>query len=159
MVEIWKNIPGIQGYQASSAGRIRSVARTVAVSDGKLKVSKRLIKARVLKACNCYQNGIAHYTTVSLNGKTRAVHRLVALAFLGRPPFGPKSEVNHKNGNRHDNSLRNLEWCTKQMNMDHAKGLKAKRLAKGITRAASTSKRKEKANGNSENSVERNPSV
>lgn len=149
MIEIWKNIPGFQGYQASSMGRIRSVARTVAVDDGKLKVTKRFIKARVLKACNCYQNGIAHYTTVRLHGKTRAVHRLVALAFLGQPPFGPKSEVNHKNGNRHDNSLRNLEWCTKQMNMDHAKGLKAKRLAKGITCATNPLKRKETDNGNS----------
>lgn len=154
MIEIWKSIPGIEGYQASNLGRIRSIARTVSVNDGKLKISKRLIKARVLKACNCYQNGIAHYTTVSLNGKTRAVHRLVALAFLGRPPFGAMTEVNHKDGNRHNNTLRNLEWCTRKMNMDHAKGLKAKRLAKGITRAASTSKRKEKANGNSENSVE-----
>lgn len=133
MIELWKNIPGIDGYQASNLGRIRSVHRTVNVTYSDIKNKRRTVQARILKVCNTYMNGKQHYATVRLNGKTRAVHRLIALSFLGPPPFGPKSEVNHKDGNKHNNALSNLEWCSKSMNEQHSQQLRKQRLAKRLT--------------------------
>ena len=48
-----------------------------------------------------------------------SVHRLVAMAFLGEPP-SDKVEVNHKDGNKENNAIGNLEWVTRSENMKHA---------------------------------------
>lgn len=138
MIELWKNIPGVDGYQASNLGRIRSVHRVVNVTYSDVKTKRRRVQARILKVCNTYMNGRQHYATVRLNGKTRAVHRLIALSFLGPPPFGPKTEVNHKDGNKHNNALSNLEWCSKSMNEQHSQLLRRQRLAKGLTNATNS---------------------
>lgn len=55
-----------------------------------------------------------------LDGKrvTRAIHRLLAEAFI--PPVEGKDFVNHKNGDKQDFSLENLEWCTRSENMWHS---------------------------------------
>lgn len=62
------------------------------------------------------------YPQVLLNvdGKRlpRASHRLVALAFIGKPPTS-KHQVNHKNGVRSDNRPENLEWVTSRENTLH----------------------------------------
>ena len=47
------------------------------------------------------------------------VHQLVAIAFLGDPPTA-KHEPNHKNRNRADNSVGNLEWVTRSENLAHS---------------------------------------
>ena len=142
MLEIWKNIPGIIGYQVSNLGRVRSMRRTVnCIYDG-IKQKRRTVPARILKSCNTYTHGRQHYVTVSLNSKTRAVHRLVALAFLGPPPFGPKTEVNHKDGNKHNNAVSNLEWCSKKMNEQHSQMLRRKRLTKGLINESNSEENK-----------------
>lgn len=58
--------------------------------------------------------------SVSINGKKRTlkIHRLVALHFL--PPVDGKQQVNHKDGNKQNNCLENLEWCTNAENNKHA---------------------------------------
>lgn len=58
--------------------------------------------------------------TISKNGKmkTHYVHRLVAIAFLPNPKNYP--EINHKDGNKHNNNVSNLEWCTSSINKQHA---------------------------------------
>lgn len=59
------------------------------------------------------------YESVSINRKIYFIHRLVAEAFI--PNVENKPEVNHKNGIRNDNRVVNLEWVTKQENIDHAR--------------------------------------
>lgn len=57
---------------------------------------------------------------LSRNGKSihTSIHRLIALAFIGIPE-NEKMVVNHKNGDKLDNSIENLEWCTIQENVLH----------------------------------------
>ena len=58
------------------------------------------------------------YAVVTLKGKQLLVHRLVALHFLPNP-YG-YSQVNHKDGNKANNHVSNLEWCSAEQNAIHA---------------------------------------
>lgn len=58
------------------------------------------------------------YASVRLPGKNHLVHRLVALAFIPNPDSKP--QVNHKDGNKRNNNVSNLEWVTAEENMKHA---------------------------------------
>lgn len=111
-MEIWKPIKGFEGkYEVSSIGRVRSVPHMV-----ENRYSERMTKAKIL-ALQKLRNG---YLTVSLGRKHKhaLVHRLVAEAFLPEP-LG-KTDVNHKNLNKTDNRVENLEWSTRHENMQHA---------------------------------------
>lgn len=74
----------------------------------------RKIRTRILSQYRC-KNG---YLYTRANGKHFQVHRLVMLAFGGEP--NGKLDVNHKNGNKTDNRVENLEWCTRRENILHA---------------------------------------
>lgn len=97
--EVWKDAE--EFYQVSNLGRIKSIKR------GKEKIMKGYI--------NNYG-----YVTVTLNGKTKKVHQLVAIAFLNHIPCGSKLVVNHKNFIRHDNRLTNLEIITQRENANQS---------------------------------------
>ena len=104
----WKDVIGYEGiYQVSEMGQVKRILRSKGAKGGILKP--------------IYQHG---YPTVGLrkDGKTTRhyVHRLVAFAFLGKPPC-EGAEVNHKDGNRADSSLYNLEWCDRSYNARDAK--------------------------------------
>jgi hypothetical protein len=75
-------------------------------------------KTRALKGD--YDKDGYHHVLMNIAGKRvyRRVHRLVALAFHGRPPT-PKHQVNHINGTRTDNKPENLEYVTSQENTLH----------------------------------------
>lgn len=60
------------------------------------------------------------HVTLSKDGKTKSseVHRLVAIAFIAKPDGG--LEVNHKDGDKHNNAAENLEWVTRSENVKHS---------------------------------------
>lgn len=110
--EIWKPIPGYEGYYSvSSAGRVRSESRVITRVDG----IKHPVRERILKTTP----DTSGYPLVVLQRegvqRTKTVHSLVALAFLGTPP--PGNHVRHKDGSRDNNCLENLEYGTHGENM------------------------------------------
>lgn len=115
MNEVWKDIPNFEGlYQVSNLGRVRSLPKTVKTKGN----GQATHKAKILNICtsgNGYQ-----YVGLSKNGHyySRRVHRLVALAFIPNPDHF--TQVNHLDGDKHNNRLSNLEWCTPLQNVRHA---------------------------------------
>lgn len=105
MLEIWRDIKGYEGkYQVSSWGRVRG-------ANGILtpyKTSKGYLKVGLCNGGRCSDK--------------KRVHRLVAAAFIPNPYGLP--QVNHLDGNKENNSVTNLEWCTNQQNMNHARNLR-----------------------------------
>lgn len=114
-MEFWKDIPGYEDlYQVSNIGNIRSLDRFVDNSlHGKIKIKGKLMSKKL---------GTPRYYCVHLtkNGKRKSylVHRLVGLAFIHN--LYNYSDINHKNLNRLDNRVENLEWMTRSQNCFHA---------------------------------------
>ncbi len=105
-MEEWRPIPGFDGYEASSLGRIRSLDRMV-TSTWRGRPYKVARGGRVLRQCRRKGSG---YMTCMLSGKCQLVHRLVCLAFHGEPQDG--HVVRHKDGSRDNNHKDNLAWGT-----------------------------------------------
>jgi hypothetical protein len=111
-MEKWRRIEGFPGYSISSYGRVRSIIRTHGRKDG-------IIYREKILNVNPKRRG---YLGVSLqrNGKVigRLIHTLVLLAFIGKRPSG--KVANHKDGNKHNNKVENLEYVTPKENTQHA---------------------------------------
>lgn len=126
----WRTIPGLPQYEASDDGQIRSKARSITVGKGK-GCYRKLIPGRILKLTPTVWRGRAHYMSVPIQGKTHLVHRLVAKAWLASTWF-EGAEVNHRDGNKRNNHISNLEWVTRQENELHSYRVLGK--GKGIRR-------------------------
>ena len=113
--EIWKDIEGYVGlYQVSNLGRVRSLDRTIVYKEGK----KHFYKGQILKQCRNKKGYLRVPLSTNDMRKTVIVHRLVATAFIPNPLSLP--QVNHKDGNKANNSALNLEWVTGSENTQHA---------------------------------------
>lgn len=102
MKEIWKDCKGYEGeYQVSNFGRVWSVKRQNYLTP------------------HSHTKGYLKVTMRAKNGKTKIeyVHRLVALAFINNPDNLP--QVNHKDENKTNNHVDNLEWCTCKENINY----------------------------------------
>jgi hypothetical protein len=96
--EYWLDVKDVPNYEVSNLGNVRN------------KKTGRILR----QMFNC-EGG---YLRVNIGGRHRYVHRLVADAFFD----GDHSncDVNHIDGNRTNNFIGNLEWCTRQENIHHA---------------------------------------
>ena len=115
MEEIWKPVKGFEGYyEVSNLGRVRSVDRIVYDT---VRNRYRLLKGKVLTERdngNGYK-GVMFCKEHKLCQKY--IHILVAEAFLDNPDHLP--QVNHKDENKANNTVDNLEWCTSYYNNEY----------------------------------------
>lgn len=114
-MEIWKDIKGFEGkYQVSNLGRVRCVGYdnviTTARSQYTRNVSPKIINGQI--------NNFGYRCVELRKGNRFQIHRLVAEAFISNPEN--KRTVNHKDGNKLNNSVCNLEWATYSENIQHA---------------------------------------
>lgn len=113
--EIWKDVKGYESiYQVSDLGNIKSVPRTIIRSSG----VKCKIKSTTLNKAISYGYEIVTLFNVGSKSKTVKVHRLVATAFITNPEN--KRTVNHKDGDKQNNNMNNLEWNTYSENIKHS---------------------------------------
>lgn len=127
--EIWKDIDGYEGlYQISNYGRVKSLARYT--------VQNHYLNEKFLKGYD-NSNGYWYYDLYDSNckRKKKSAHVLVANAFIPNPDNLP--QVNHKDEDKYNNYVGNLEWCTQKYNCNYgnhniklSKSLKGKNSGK-----------------------------
>ena len=119
MKEIWKDIKGYEGlYQVSNLGRVKSLERYKVNHNIKQLVEEKILKpslGRYKKVCLCKNSKY----------QTLYIHRLVADAFIPNTNNDPC--VNHIDGNKYNNVVNNLEFCTISQNTKHAYDLGLKK--------------------------------
>ena len=108
---IWKPITRFGLYEVSSSGLVRNIKTGRILRQNESKGGYRTV---LLCSPNCTKRFL--------------VHRLVATAFIPNPKGLP--EVNHKDGIKENNTVDNLEWCTKSENQQHRRNILKKGLRK-----------------------------
>ena len=117
--EVWHDIEGYEGmYQVSNLGRIKSLERktynpSIFGEDCYRTVPEKIRKPNIMHGYHC--------VALVMNGKSKVyrIHRLVAEAFIGKAPTSIH-QINHKDGNKSNNNVDNLEWVTPKENTQHA---------------------------------------
>lgn len=122
--EKWADIKGYEGiYKISTLGNVKNIKTG--------KILKPSMRGEYLKYNLCYKN----------KNKTVSIHRLVAEAFLSNK--NNYTIVNHKDENKLNNCVENLEWCTHSYNVNYGDCCKKIGLANSIKRKGKPSPKKE----------------
>jgi len=112
-VEQWKDIPDYEGYyQISNLGRVKSLEKTLIVSERK-RFYKPLIKKSHISKRGYLEIGLCK----NGSGFKNKIHRLIAISFIDNPRKHP--QVNHIDSNRLNNKISNLEWVNNRENACH----------------------------------------
>ena len=113
--EIWIHIGGYEDlYQVSNLGNVRKPKKIIQNKNGSYSI-KNSIEVRQVEDSYGYLR-----VTLTKNGKSKQakVHRLVSEAFIPNPDN--KEHINHIDGDKWNNNMLNLEWCTSKENTQHA---------------------------------------
>lgn len=130
--EIWKDIPGYEGiYLVSNLGRVK---RLPLGKQWPYRMTHNNI--RKPKVSNGY-----YVVNLSKNNKVKwfGVHRLVAMAFIPNPMDLPM--VNHKNENKLDNQVDNLEWCDAKYNANYGDAREKQKISRALSDKSNNSRR------------------
>lgn len=125
--EIWRDIQGFEGfYQVSNMGRVRSRDRLIVYSNGR----HRHFKGQLIRPVKTNSG----YWQIRMKKNERVtheyVHRLVAKAFIPNPKGLP--EINHKDENRLNNQVANLEWTDRLGNINYGNRSKKFAVSRGF---------------------------
>ena len=118
-MEIWKDIPGYEGlYKASNLGNVKSLWFQSNLQN------KKYYREKILKPKKSKNNCLRVDLWKNGEHKTWTIHRLIGITFLKNDKY-KKLTINHKDGNRLNNNVENLEWVTLAENIKHGfdKGL------------------------------------
>jgi len=116
MIEVWHPCAGYEThYEVSNLGNVRSLARKV---SNRWEGSRRVSPGKLLKPGKSKSGYLIVSFCVDGVKSNHNVHRLVARAFITNESNKP--QVNHKDGNKHNNCVDNLEWVTVSENGLHA---------------------------------------
>lgn len=116
MIEKFKPVQGYAGiYEISNLGRVKSLSRIIERKDGNTRVTEDRIILPFLTKCGYHQ------IVLCKDGvrKKHYIHRLVANAFIENPNKLPI--INHKDENKLNNRVENLEWCSAYYNLRYGK--------------------------------------
>jgi hypothetical protein len=124
--EIWKPVYGYEEYyEVSNLGNIRTIERFVVLpTHSYLKKQKMLTQFKDGRGYN-------HVKLYDGKGKPKSftTHKVVAITFLDNPECHP--EINHKDGNKLNNNLDNLEWSSRSDNIKHSYAIRDVRSYSG----------------------------
>lgn len=141
MVETWKDIEGYEGiYQVSNLGRIKSLDRML-IYKTRYGVYQHLQRGKIIRHC-IDMCGYPYVRLHDKNGKKKLfkIHRIVGETFLQNPNNLPC--INHKDENKTNNNVNNLEWCTVAYNNNYGThNEKISKALKGIKRSEETKRK------------------
>lgn len=115
--EIWQDTSYLN-YQVSSLGKVKRLATTltkkIKKANGTVYIQNVFLEEKEL-GISCNKKG---YPVVKINSKNVLVHQLVAKAFIKNPDYSYYNQINHIDGNKNNNNVTNLEWCTNRYNCE-----------------------------------------